>query len=62
MSKHKGLYVVLGFVGTLVVLFGAVSTAYAQGPQPPVDDRPLYGNGYCGYGYAGQAIGGWGWG
>ncbi len=60
MSKHKGLYVALGLVGALVVLLGAVGVAYAQGPQPPVGDRPFYGSESCDR--AGQTARGWGWG
>lgn len=60
MLKHKGLYVVLGTLGALFVLLGAVGVAYAQGPQPPMDNRPFIGGGPCGY--AGQMGGGWGWG
>jgi len=60
MSKHKGLYVALGLVGALVVLLGAVGVAYAQGPQPPVGDRPFYGSESCDC--AGQTARGWGWG
>ena len=60
MLKHKGLYVALGLAGALVVLLGAVGAAYAQGPQPPVGDRPFYGSGDCDR--AGQTAGGWGWG
>ena len=56
MLKHKGLYVALGLAGALVVLLGAVGAAYAQGPQPPVGDRPFYGSGD----HTGQTAGGWG--
>ena len=64
MLKRKGLYGVLGAVGVLVILFGAVGAVYAQGPRPPVDDRPL--DEECPY-YegGGYAHGGWmrpGWG
>ena len=56
MLKHKRLYVALGIVGALVVLAGTVGVAYAQGPQPPVDDCP------CGCGDGGRMGGGPGWG
>ncbi|HUV90962.1 MAG TPA: hypothetical protein VMY80_15005 [Anaerolineae bacterium] len=47
MLKRKSLYVVLGAVSLLAVLLGAVGVAYAQGPQPPLDDRPLCNSGSC---------------
>lgn len=47
MLKRKSLYVVLGAVSLLVVLLGAVGVAYAQGPQPPLDDRPFCDSGLC---------------
>jgi len=43
-----------------------VGVAYAQGPQPPVGDRPLYGSDACdgsgAYGHAGRMGGGRAWG
>jgi len=66
MFKHRGLYVALGMVGALVVLMGSVGVAYAQGPQPPVAERPFYRSGDCdgsgAYGTAGGVGGGWAWG
>jgi uncharacterized protein (DUF433 family) len=47
MLKRKSLYVVLGAVSLLAVLLGAVGVAYAQGPQPPLDDRPFCNSGSC---------------
>jgi hypothetical protein len=60
MLKRKGLYAALGTVGALLILLGTVGVAYAQGPQPPTDNRPFFGGGPCGY--AGQMGGGWSWG
>ena len=57
MLKHKGLYVVLGIAGALVALLGTVGVAYAQGPQPPVDNRSFRNNDT--YGYASPMGGGW---
>jgi len=47
MLKRKSLYVVLGIVSLLAVLLGAVGVAYAQGPQPPLGDRPFCNDGSC---------------
>jgi len=47
MLKRKSLYVVLGIGSLLAVLLGAVGVAYAQGPQPPLDDRPFCNDGSC---------------
>ncbi|HIE38569.1 MAG TPA: hypothetical protein EYH30_09035 [Anaerolineales bacterium] len=47
MLKRKSLYAVLGVVGVLVILLGAIGAVYAQGPRPPVDDRPF--DGECPY-------------
>lgn len=46
MFKNKTL-VVIGVVGALALLLGGVGVAYAyaQGPQPPVDDGTFYGRG-----------------
>ena len=60
MLKRKGLYVALGAVGALVILLGTVGMAYAQGPQPPVDGHPFFGDGPRGSGH--QMGGRWGWG
>ena len=56
MLKRKGLYVVLGIGSLLAMLLGAVGVAYAQGPQPPLDDRPFCNGGSCDCG--GQMVGG----
>ena len=56
MLKRKSLYVVLGIVSLLAVLLGAVGVAYAQGPQPPLDDRPFCNDGSCDC--DGQMVGG----
>ena len=56
MLKRKGLYVVLGIGSLLAVLLGAVGVAYAQGPQPPLDDRPFCNDGSCDC--DGQMVGG----
>jgi len=47
MLKRKSLYIVLGAVSLLAVLLGAVGVAYAQGPQPPLDDRPFCDSDSC---------------
>jgi len=46
MFKNKTL-VVIGVVGALTLLLGGVGVAYAyaQGPQPPVEDGTFYGRG-----------------
>jgi hypothetical protein len=66
MFKHRGLYVALGMVGALVVLMGSVGVAYAQGPQPPVAERPFYRSDTCdgsgSHGPAGRMGGGMVWG
>jgi uncharacterized protein (DUF433 family) len=56
MLKRKSLYVVLGIVSLLAVLLGAVGVAYAQGPQPPLGDRPFCNDGSCDC--DGQMVGG----
>jgi hypothetical protein len=56
LLKRKSLYVVLGIVSLLAVLLGAVGVAYAQGPQPPLDDRPFCNGGSCDC--DGQMVGG----
>lgn len=67
MSKHKAMYAMLGVVGAVVLLLGAVGVAYAQGPQPPAGNGPSYGCSGCGYaggtcGYGGGVAGGPIWG
>ncbi len=57
MLRNKTL-VIVGAVLALVVLLGGVGVAYAyaQGPQPPVDDWPWYGRGrFPGGGMFGRA-------
>lgn len=58
MLKNKKLLVGLGIAGALLLVLGGVGFAYAQGPEPPMDDQFFHYRGSFGGGIPGGLAGG----